>query len=251
MGISIIGVLGLALLVAIVTGVSHLGGYPLPGMVDFFIAFMGLSGMVAILKHPWDLYFDARNLRLEQEESLRKSINIPEEDIEYTRRLVPRLLLTCLGCHILAAGAAFAAAWFSNGVVGYWFAGFFLLSTVFRPIHAFHVHMKTRLYNLKSRCFVPREDSVELASRLGVLEQTLTQLRKDIEEETKQNLKRFEKAEHNFEALRGATTTEIRRFNDRVSTVCDEFQKSIERLTEDQELLRGIKAFVHMVKNTP
>ncbi|MFZ2959714.1 MAG: hypothetical protein WA705_22755 [Candidatus Ozemobacteraceae bacterium] len=250
MKISILGMIGFAFIFALVAITTHLTGYSVFGMVDFIVALFGLLGMVTILSHPWDLYFEARNLRLEQAESLRKSIKIPQEDVDYTNRLVPRLLLTCLSLHLLAAAVAFATAWFSHGVIGYWFSGFFLLSTAFRPVHAFHVHMKTRLFNLRARCLVPREDAVDLATRLRSIESDVKDLQIELKKDREQTLEALEKNERNFETLRSGTTTEVRRFNDRVSAVCDEFRKSIEKLTEDQELLRGIRAFVHMVKTT-
>jgi hypothetical protein len=239
------------LFVGLVGAGFHFGWFSFFGLVDFLLAFVGMVSLLLILRQPWDLYFEARNLRLEQKDSLQKSIQISEDDLNYTRRLVPRLLLLCLGLHFLAAGVTFAVAWYSKGVLGYWFSGFFLLSTVFRPIHAFYTHQKKRLRDLRSRCLLPREDAAGLFERLRSLEANLQDLSQTVKTDRENQERNLEEMTGNFEKLRTGTTTEVRRFNDRVSQVCDEFQKSIEKLTEDQELLRGIRAFVHLIKNTP
>lgn len=51
-------------------------------------------------------------------------------------------------------------------------------------------------------------------------------------------------------ALRASVGQQERSFQHKVDRVCDEFTRAIERLTEDQELLRGMRSFIRLVKET-
>jgi len=229
----------------------HLQWFSWHQVLNFVIGFCGLSGLIMILSRPWDLYFEARNLRLKQEEKTASGQGVTDSDRKYIERLVPRLLALCLVLHLLAALAASAVSLYTGGNLGYWFAAFFLLSTLFRPVGAFYQHQKKKLTELSDRCEVPEFRRQEVLQRLDSLESRLTDLQHGMEEKFLEQKRQTERLQQDLEGIRSQFVSESRRYFDSVDRVCNEFEKAVSKVSEDQELLRGIRALIHLIKSTP
>lgn len=226
-------------------------GYATPTLLlDAAMTLGALAGLAGILRLPWDLYFEARGLAQDQAESVRRGLQVDAEEQAYSARMAPRLLLLCVALHLGAAGLAAGASYLSGGKLGYYFAAFFLVSTSFRPLGAFYVHVKRRLVELRQRAKVPRKDARDLAERLATLERrdqahavALEHLQGDLGD-------RVAALELALAQAREDARRRDRAYDDKVDRVCHEFQGSLEKLTEDRELLHGMRAFVRMVKES-
>lgn len=251
--------LGTALfgIVLVVGGVaaSNAGWISLPAVLDLGMILVGLTGLAGVLKLPWDIYFEARGLVVDQEESERRGIEVDSEEKTYARAAARRLLLLCLLSHALAAALSAGASWASGGRIGYAFAGFFLVSTLFRPMGSFYQHMKARLLELRRRARVPREDAVQLLSKVRDLEGDLRMARSElgtlrqelVEKEHDATRERGRLVRH-VEELDARQTSQQQRYEAKVDRVCREFQDSVSRLTAEKEILEGMRAFVRLVK---
>lgn len=215
--------------------------------LDLGMGAVSLLGLFFTLWLPWDLYFAARRLRIDQEESRARDIEVLPADIEAARKLPPRLLALALSLHLV--GAAFIAAftWFSQGTIGYYFAASYLLSMLLRPVGAFYVHLRKRLRDMLQRARYPREDVIGLREQLDTLNQQLRELReaevaglKDRSEELERDLVRRDDDSRRREA----------RFEAKVDQVLNELESSVAKLTSDRELLQGVRAFVRLVKES-
>lgn len=228
---------------------SYMGWVDGSRVLDGAMVLGGLFGSLLVLKLPWDLYFAARHLRAEQEESERKGIAVDPEDVAFATTSSRRLLGLCLFSHSAAAGLAAGTSYLSGGQLGYYFSAFFLVSTTFRPMGSFYTHMMARLMALRSRTRHPREDVLELRNRVASLESALRKVQSEEDKlgtELRQLTLRSDKGREALGAeLRGLE----RNFTTKVEKVCHEFELSIEKLTEDKNLLEGIRAFVRMVKS--
>lgn len=227
-----------------------LGWFDARSLLDVAMGIVAMSGLLAILKLPWDLYFEVRNLRAEQQESIHKNIDIPDQDVEYTNKMEKRMLPMCIGLHVISAAIIGLVTYFSNGYIGYYFAFFFLLSTAFRPLLAFYTHQKSRLTALHRRSKIPREDAIDFANRIKSLEHIQKETHKKTETFTQTNQQALDKIHQELDKLYALIKNQNRQYTEKVDRVSDEFSRSIEKLTEDKELLRGIRAFVKLVKTT-
>ncbi|OPC83801.1 hypothetical protein B4N89_25230 [Embleya scabrispora] len=203
-----------------------------------------LFWLIMVLTVPWNLYFRARQLITEIAISRERGLAVPEgRDVE-ARRIARRLLVGAIGAHMLSAGVIALITWISGGVVGYWFAGFYLLSTLFRPGGAYAEHLAQRLRTMLREVTHPREDVLALIERVRVLETrvealetrtedlrvSVTQLRETAVSETAHTTTRFHEADRKVDALG-------RRFEDTIS-----------QLTDNQEVISGIKAFLRLLR---
>ncbi|MCP4697226.1 MAG: hypothetical protein GY862_10295 [Gammaproteobacteria bacterium] len=239
-----------AFLILVLMAVLYFGWAGGADLLTFGMGFIGLAGLILILKLPWDLYFEARNLLSEQRESIRKNISFPKEDHQYTQKTAKKLLVICLGLHVLATIVISLATYFSDGYLGYYFAGFFLLSTGFRPLSAYYSHQKARFAALRARCKVPREDAINFAVRIKALEKSHKELEKTIEAGAKETQKSFQKTQADLDQLHATIIRLNREYQEKADRVCDEFTRTVDKLSEDKELLLGLRAFIKMIKTT-
>ena len=219
-------------------------------MITVAVSGVTLTGLLGILKLPWDLYFDSKNLLAEQQESLENEIDIRQEDIHYTAKMSRRLFLLCIGAHLVSALVIAAATYYSGGNLGYYFAGFFLLSTTFRPGWAFYLAQRRRFAMLRSRTYVPRQDATQLAMRIDTLESNLMQLTEEIRYNAEQVNDKLGKLQLDQNQIAEDHRQMNKKYYQKVEMICDEFEKSISKLNHDKELLSGMKAFIKMIKTT-
>src|SRR5205823_1997356 len=101
--------------------------------LDWTTGILSLVWLLLILKAPWDIYFEAHRVAFEIQSSRERGLPIPPGREEYVRRVKLRLGWIAVSAHIVSSAAIAAITYFSGGRVGYYFAGFYLLSTSFRP----------------------------------------------------------------------------------------------------------------------
>lgn len=220
-------------------------------LATVIVSVFGFMSLLLVLKLPWDLYFEAKDLIYNQQQSLQNEIFVSEEDLEYALKAKSRLLLLCLTLHVVCALAAAFISYQSQSQVGYYFTLVFLASTSFRPLLAYFQKERQRLFNLKNQCLIPREDSLQLKTQLNNIENELANLQSSYQHENIQTKQTEIELRDTIETLQKEQKSLQVTNNKQYERVLNEFTKSIEKLTEDQELLRGIRAMVKLLKEDP
>lgn len=213
--------------------------------LDILMATLALIGLWVVLWLPWDLYFAARELAIDQNESASRGIEIPEGDRVLARKVAPRLLASAIALHLIGAGSVALVTWWTQGTVGYLFAGFYVVSMVLRPMGAVYRHLRKRIEELRERARYPREDVLGLKMRVEHAETLLKQIHEI-------DLPALGEADERLDAegmqRDEAARLRERRYEEKVNRVLVELERSMAKLTEDRELLQGIRAFVRVVR---
>lgn len=211
------------------------------------IVFVALWGVV---KLPWDLYFAARHVQRAQQDSRRRGVQVGAGEEAEASGLARRLLALAVGLHLLGALVSGLASIASGGRLGLFAAGAFLVTLAVRPTGAMFVHVQARLRDLQRRARVPQDDALALHQRLQEAEGLLEQLGRRLEEaETGLTGLTAEVGTQRSTLERGLARQEERHLHelDRLGT---EMQRSLEKLSDDQELLAGLRAFLKLVKSS-
>jgi hypothetical protein len=198
-----------------------------------------LVWLFVLLKAPWDLFFQAQAVVDEMASSREGGIRVDETREAYVRRLRGRLLLVALGAHALSAAVSAGIAIFGGGVIGWWFAAFYLISTAFRPAVSAYRHLMRRLRQLFEEARFPRQDVLEMRGRVERHEGEIPALRDRIDHLERDLARETASRESEDRVLRG-----------NVEATAREMEKSLSRLTDNQEVVRGIQAFVRLVSHT-
>nr|CAA9235119.1 hypothetical protein AVDCRST_MAG63-1150 [uncultured Armatimonadetes bacterium] len=205
-------------------------------LLDWVMGGLCLVWLLVILKAPWDLYFQAQAVAFEQERSRERNVALTPGRESYIRVLRKRLGWLAVGAHLLSAALVAGVAYWTGGVVGYYFAVFYLVSTVFRPAVAGYVYMAGKLRALGEEARYPREDVVEIREKLAWQEMTL---RAHTDELT-----------HYRDTLQAEARVregDDRDLRERLHALGREFEVTASRLTDNQEVINGIQAFVRLI----
>jgi hypothetical protein len=205
-------------------------------LLDWVMGGFCLVWLVVILKLPWDLYFQAHTVAYEIKRSEERGIRTAPGREEYVRRLRRRLGWLAVWAHLASAALVAAVAYLTGGQVGYYFALFYVVSTLFRPAAAAYVYLSRKLKHMAGEARYPREDIVELRCTVDAHKESLRSLTDRIDE-----LSEALSQEH---SAREQETREIRQS---VHAVGRELETTVSRLTDNQEVIKGIQAFVRLV----
>jgi Tfp pilus assembly protein PilO len=212
-------------------------------LLDWLTGVFCLLWLMVILKAPWDLYFKAYAVAFEQQRSRERGLRLEAGRENYVQTVRRRLLFFAIGAHAVSAAVIAVVTFFTEGTVGYWFAGFYLLSTLFRPVVAGYSYLWERLKAIGDESRYPRDDVEEMRQRLNRAETNLNQYRDELRgsERTVTELR---------DALRNVQLEKEREVNDlhnRLTGLSHEFERTIARLTDNQEVIKGIQAFVRLI----
>lgn len=215
-------------------------------LLDWVMGALSLVWLLVILKAPWDLFFQAQSVAFEQQRSRERGVSLTPGRESYVIAVRRRLLGFAIGAHLFSAALITAITYFTHGTTGYYFAGFYLLSTLFRPTVAAYAYLAEKLRSVGEEAHYPREDVVELRMRMEQAEVEARRLNEEIQT-VREELRHAEEFAANRDAELEAELTDQRQ---RLHALTREFEVTVSRLTDNQEVIKGIQAFVRLIRNS-
>jgi hypothetical protein len=230
---------------------------------------LSLTWLIVLATVPWNLYFAARRAATEMAVSRERGIEVRPAYDEEAGRISARMLRLAIGAHLGTAVVAAGIALFSGNQIGYYIAGIFLISTVFRPAAAYFVHVRERIKVLSRETTHPRDDVATLLVQMDGLEQDIEQLQLGLGHAA-DNLRRTEAAlSDSIAHTRQLVTTDLNRLQDALVASQDSararaddldrktdqmirrIEATLDGISDHQELLTGLRALVRMVRSDP
>jgi hypothetical protein len=207
---------------------------------------LSLLWLLLLLTVPWNLYFRAHAVLGEIAVSREKGLVIGQARDTEATRIARVMLRAAVAGHLVTAGLVVAVTAATGRATGYWFAGFFLLSTFFRPAGAYFTALRGRLTTLLKDVTFPRDDVVELHNDVRRV-QSGTKVLEGKAEEQYHSLAELRRT---LDAL-GVSVYNVADEADRkISALGREFEATVNRLTDNQEIITGLKAFLRLL-HTP
>lgn len=196
-----------------------------------------LVWLVVIVVLPWNTYFQARHLLNEIARSRERGVEVAPAQEQKADAVARRMLRISIGLHLGSALVVFAGSYVYGDRTGYVFAALFLLSTLFRPAVEYHRYLRRLLSDALVEIRYPRDDVMQLVSEVKTLVATVEQHRVELAGLVKEDGRLRSEME--------ARTDDARR---RLDAVARRFKETIDRLTDNQEIISGIKAFLRLVQ---
>jgi len=225
------------LVTAITAWLVLYAGVPLSTLLSLGLGAICLVWLVVILTLPWNLCFAARHVVHEIAVSREAGIEVPAHREEEARTIARRMLVLAVAGHVVSAAVIAVITFFSGRQVGYYFAGFYLLATAFRPAGAYVGHLRERVRTLGREIRYPRADVVALRDQVTALTATterLTQEVKDVAAELAAARSGLELADHDLDR--------------RLTLMARRFEETVDGLSDNQEVITGLKAFLRLVR---
>ncbi|MGZ0148182.1 hypothetical protein ACXJJ3_14010 [Kribbella sp. WER1] len=243
-----IWVVGGALVVTVVAVVLvAVAGVSLQEILTLFLGVLCLLWLILLLTVPWNLSFQARALIDEIRTSRARGIDVPAEREPEARRIAVRMRWFAIGAHLVSAGIVALITYLSGGAFGYYVAGLYLVSTFFRPAGAYFAYLRDRMTSMLREVEHPRDDLIETLRRLDALKEDLDVLDARSDERTR----RLARLEQGLAAAGTLADTRDRALHAKVDAHARQFEHSLTRLTDNQEVIAGLKAFLRLVREDP
>lgn len=214
------------------------GFVPAPVLLAWTAGAVSLGWLVLLVTLPWNLHFQARALLVEMATARARGIAVPAAREAEAARIARRMLRVSVAAHVLSAAVMAVAARVSGARAGYWFAAFCLASTAVRPAFEYFRHLRRRLARMMGEVSFPYDDVVALRERLDALAADARIAREQLESLGDRVARGEERAAQRADESERRLALLVRRFDE-----------TIDRLTDNQEVIAGIKAFVRLVRD--
>ncbi|GAA1041101.1 hypothetical protein GCM10009557_64060 [Virgisporangium ochraceum] len=221
---------------------GRLAGVPPEVLLSVGAAVAVLTWAAVLVTVPWNLYFGARRVAAEQALSRERDIAVRPERIAEARRIARWMLRFAVAGHVGTAVVAAVVAYVSGEQLGYYLAGFFLLSTLLRPASAYFSHLRHRITALERETAFPRDDVVTLKRQVEDLEAALSALREQTDARLRGVDDDLRRATADLAHVRTQVGTDLDRLIRRVDTTLD-------GVSDHRELLTGLRALVRMIRS--
>ncbi|MFL6112629.1 MAG: hypothetical protein ACJ786_14940 [Catenulispora sp.] len=257
---------GLAVLTGLVALIASFVKIPGRTALDVGLGAVSLYWLLVITTVPWNLYFRARQVRHEIGVSHERGIAVPQGREAEVRRWERRLLGLALAGHVFSAAVVTAVTYASGHVLGYYFAAFYLLSCAIRPAAAYLGYVRARIASLLTETKYPREDVIELTAQVATLTAEVKALREQTTQAHDHALREVDSLRSDLHATDTRLQADVRLAREaadsdrtelrgrveeaerRVAAVARHFDEAVDGLTDQRELLGGIRAFVRLVR---
>lgn len=207
-----------------------------------------LSWMFFLVKIPWDLYFSARKARIDGEESQRQGIEGVGDKTRLLAKMEAALLWAALAAHALTAVFVYALAVFQPELVQPGFSLLFILSVALRPAWEGYGYLRKRLSELASQVRYPRQDIQLVQLRLAELKNSYDMLERALDLAQKNSETRLQQLDFAQKQLQSQHISDNAQLEKRLVQLSHRFEEVIEKMSSDQDLLAGVRAFARMLR---
>jgi hypothetical protein len=217
---------GLLLMGGIVWAVLHWSGVNI-GItpLDWVVGLLTLVWLLVIVTVPWNIYFQARSIVAESEESLKRGIALDEEKLSYTKQWANRALMIAVVLHLATAAGMLYLATAGISFIGYFGAGAAVILTIVRPIARGYEYVRKRLTSINEEILYPREDIVSLKATVEMLKTSVEGLTTKLDTEYEHSW--AAEKEREFAGYRSTLETLRRRLDDTVESNKLEHEKIV------------------------
>lgn len=216
-------------------------------LLAVLVGAISLIWLLVLLTVPWNLYFAARRVVHETHLSRERGIEVPQAREDEASGIARRMLRFAIAGHLLSAAVIAVITYFSGAQVGYYFAGFYLLATFFRPAGSYLAHLRERVSTLMEELHYPRQDVATLRAELS----DLTEARTKLEESVRDLDEKLTQTRAQLAALQATTETADHDLNRRITQMTRRFDETVDGLSDNQELITGLKAFLRLIRADP
>lgn len=226
----------------------YLGRLTVAAALDIGMLLACLTWLFFLVKIPWDLYFATRKARIDGQESQRLGIEGVLPQTKQLAKMESFLLLGALGGHALTAAGVYALAFVHPSLVRPGFSWLFIASAALRPAWEGYGYLRQRVSDLASQVRYPREDITTVNRKIIEQDETLKKLELAFQQSQEAQEVRLRQLDLALQQLQSQQISENARLEKRISQMSQRFEEVVEKMSSDQDLLAGVRAFAKMLR---
>lgn len=220
-------------------------------ILDISGGFIALMWMLVIIKVPWDLYFETKNVLFEMARSEEKHISITTERRNYVIRMRRITGFIAVAAHIISSSIIAGITYLAHGEIGYYFAFFYLLTTFFRPAVEAYRYLMAKLAEIRGEVKVPREDAINLRNELDQAKAQLKLLAEQLDSSNSRitaNEEQQRSLQANINNLQFALQRAEQTYESRLKQLTTEIERMMTKAFDQQDVVNGLRAFARLIK---
>ncbi|MBL1075874.1 hypothetical protein JK358_15870 [Nocardia sp. 2] len=245
----------LAIVLAVLAIWADLDAQTVVGVGLGFIAFFWL---IVILTVPWNLYFAARQAAHRLSAVQVREIPVSPASVTEVASLTKRLLAMAVGSHLVTAAIALVVSLAFGYVLGYYIAGFFLGSIVFRPAAAYFAYLRSRIASISQDVAYPPDDVVELRSRVRAVSDRLEALESALSSWQESDARQIDdlrddvrRQDQRARDEQRAARESIVGVEQRMTVMVARFDAALDGVADQREIISGLRAFARLMRENP
>jgi len=245
--------LGLVVILLLAFGILNWLNVPAGNFLDWVIGGASFLWLVVIVTVPWNIYFQAKEVVADAEQSQEKNIPIEAKQLGYVNRIAKRSLWIAIALHIISALVLYGLAATGISAVGYISSVAALLLTGLRPVIRAYEYIATRLSMIRREFKYPREDVLELRDRVFILEEQIKYISDSLDENKPDSWasnKNRQAAALRQDLSQIASSVETLRSTNQAEhdALKKEAQNAIAQLTSDGQFLDHVREIIRFFK---
>jgi hypothetical protein len=226
---------------------------PSGDMIDWIMGVVTAWWLYVIVTIPWNVYFEAKAVLDEADQSRAIGITINEAQQAYVQKVRRRALCVSIGLHLISAAALFALSFFHVTPVGYIASAAALLLTALRPGVRAYQYLWQRLMAIRLQVKYPREDVVELRGRTKALEDKVAGLLRELDFNNTSSFaaQQLIASAELREKLAALTSAQNKMLDDNQRAhekILREGQLAMTKLSADSQFLDNVREIVRLIK---
>ncbi len=228
---------------------------PTGNLVDWLIGIASFWWLLAIVTVPWNIYFEAEDVKAEATISQRKNIPVDAQQLQYVTTISRWSLIAAIALHLISAVGLYFLASSGISAVGYVSALATLLLTFLRPAVRFYEYLARRLAAIRQLVQYPREDVLALRGTVNSLESQLATIQAQLNPEQEDSIvsvqqREWQKIRQAHSQLR-ATLEQLQANNDLAhQQLAKNTETAIAQLSEDSQILNHVREIIRFWKKS-
>jgi len=227
---------------------------PTGNLVDWLIGIASFWWLLVIVTVPWNIYFEAENIKSEAENSREKNIPVDAKKLAYVTQISRWSLVTAIALHVGSALGLYYLASTGVSFIGYISAFATLLLTFLRPAVRFYEYLARRLRAILQEIQYPREDILELRNRVRSLELQLSTMQIQLDPNREDSIISIHQREWQHirqeQVKLRASLEQFQANNDLAHHhLAQNAETAIAQLNEDSQALNHVREIIRFWKN--
>lgn len=247
--------LGLVFLVLLTYSILQWIHLPVGNFLDWVIGIAIFEWLLVIVRVPWNVHFEAKEVIAEATLSSEKGIQFDRKQVDYAKKVAKLSLWVAIALHLISAIGLYCLAVTGISALGYISSGAALLLTFLRPAVRTYEYLAMRLRMIKEQVKYPREDVIELRNRVENLDFQVKTLQENFNSEypdsfINKNHRDLEALRHDLNRVaRGLEQLKVMNESEH-EKLSREARGAIAQLSEDGQFLDHVREIIRFFKTS-
>lgn len=226
---------------------------PAGRFIDWVIGAISAWWLLIITTVPWNIYFEAKSVEAEGRHSAAIGIDIDANHSAYVKMVAHRALASAISLHVISAAVLFALSAYGITPIGYVGCAAALLLTGLRPCIRLYEYVWERLNSIRQLLKYPREDVVELRSRVESMDDRLRSIEEQLNPTvpssfaSQHNLV-IESCKHQIAVMRKDQERLVSQNDKEHERLSQESRDAISKLSTDGMFLEHVREIIRFLK---